>query len=140
MPHSTGPVALCDLGMRYGRQMGPDSKVHGANMGPTWVLSAPDGPHVGPMNLAAVPAVWSVGPNIYWGLLICTELWVSCSQLMVIWPISVIFNDHWQSVCTAPKWQPSYICKRTVWGSRMRVHRRTGCGNLIRVGIPVAYG
>ena len=30
----------------------PDSKVHGANMGPTWVLPAPDGPHVGPMNLA----------------------------------------------------------------------------------------
>ena len=30
----------------------PDSNVHGANMGPTWVLSAPDGPHVGPMNLA----------------------------------------------------------------------------------------
>ena len=30
----------------------PDSKVNGANMGPTWVLSAPDGPHVGPMNLA----------------------------------------------------------------------------------------
>ena len=29
----------------------PDSKVHGANMGPTWVLSAPDGPHVGPMDL-----------------------------------------------------------------------------------------
>ena len=23
----------------------PDSKVHGANMGHTWVLSAPDGPH-----------------------------------------------------------------------------------------------
>ena len=30
----------------------PASKVHGANMGPTWVLSAPDGSHVGPMNLA----------------------------------------------------------------------------------------
>ena len=30
----------------------PGSKVHGANMEPTWVLSAPDGPHVGPMNLA----------------------------------------------------------------------------------------
>ena len=30
----------------------PDSKVHGANMGPTWVLLAPDGPHVAPMNLA----------------------------------------------------------------------------------------
>ena len=30
----------------------PDSKVHGANMEPTWVLSAPDGPHAGPTNLA----------------------------------------------------------------------------------------
>ena len=30
----------------------PDSKVHGGNMGPTWVPSAPDGPRVGPMNLA----------------------------------------------------------------------------------------
>ena len=35
-----GPIIHC-----------PDSKVHGSNMGPTWVLSAPDGPHVGPMNL-----------------------------------------------------------------------------------------
>ena len=30
----------------------PDRKVHGANMGPTWVLSAPDGPHVVPINFA----------------------------------------------------------------------------------------
>ena len=30
----------------------PDSEVHGVIMGPTWVLSAPDGPHVGPMNFA----------------------------------------------------------------------------------------
>ena len=30
----------------------PDSKVHGANMGPTWVLLVADGTHVGPMNLA----------------------------------------------------------------------------------------
>ena len=29
-----------------------DSKVHEANMGPTWVLWAPDGPHVGPMSFA----------------------------------------------------------------------------------------
>ena len=29
-----------------------DSKVHGAKMRSTWVLSGPDGPHVGPMNLA----------------------------------------------------------------------------------------
>ena len=36
----------------------PDNKVHGANMGSTWVLSAPDGPHVGLMNLA----IWIIQP------------------------------------------------------------------------------
>ena len=30
----------------------PDNKIHGAIMGPTCVLSAPDEPHIGPMNLA----------------------------------------------------------------------------------------
>ena len=38
---------------------GPDSKVHGANMGSTWVLSAPGGPHVGPINFA-------VRGSFYW--------------------------------------------------------------------------
>ena len=36
----------------YTIDISPDSKVHGANMGPTWVLSAPDGSPVGPANLA----------------------------------------------------------------------------------------
>ena len=30
----------------------PDSKAHGANMGPIWGRQNPGGPHVGPMNLA----------------------------------------------------------------------------------------
>ena len=34
----------------------PDSKVHGANMGPNWGQQDPGGPHVGPMNLA----IWEV--------------------------------------------------------------------------------
>ena len=36
----------------------PDSKVHGANMGPTWILSAPDGSHGGPMNFAIWEDTW----------------------------------------------------------------------------------
>ena len=32
-------------------QTTPDSKVHGANVGPTWVLAAQGGPQMGPMNL-----------------------------------------------------------------------------------------
>ena len=30
----------------------PDSKVHGANMGPIWGQQDPGGPHVGPINFA----------------------------------------------------------------------------------------
>ena len=30
----------------------PDSKVHGANMGPIWGRQDPGGPHVDPMNFA----------------------------------------------------------------------------------------
>ena len=41
----------------------PDSKVHWAHMGPTWVLSAPGRPHVGPMNLAI-----RTGILVYWSI------------------------------------------------------------------------
>ena len=37
----------------------PDSKVHGANMGPIWGRQDPGGPHVGPVNLA----IWGVFPG-----------------------------------------------------------------------------
>ena len=46
-------------------QLHPDSKVHGANMGPTWGRQDPDGPHVGHMNLA----IWA-------GLNDSTEVWM----------------------------------------------------------------
>ena len=36
----------------------PDSNFHEAHMGPSWVLSAPAGPHVGPMNLAIKDSSW----------------------------------------------------------------------------------
>ena len=47
------PSNLVSIFMRQKSNAGnyPDSKDHGANMGPTWVLSAPGGPNVGPMNL-----------------------------------------------------------------------------------------
>ena len=40
-------------------EMYPDSKVYRARMGPTWVLSAPDGPHVGHMNFA-IMLLWTI--------------------------------------------------------------------------------
>ena len=50
------PVSVGNY-MYFSTHYSPDSKVHGANMGPTWVLSALDGPHVGPMNLAIREAI-----------------------------------------------------------------------------------
>ena len=47
---ATGIEAI-SLGHKYINRHYPDTMSHGVNMGPTWVLSAPDGPHVGPMNL-----------------------------------------------------------------------------------------
>ena len=38
----------------------PDSKVHGANMGPIWGRQDPGGPHVGPKNFA----IWVMIHNI----------------------------------------------------------------------------
>ena len=38
----------------------PDSKVHGANMGPIWGRQDPGGPHVGPMNFA----IWAIDGNV----------------------------------------------------------------------------
>ena len=52
-----GPLCGAFIGDRWiplakASDADPNSKVHGANMVPTWVMSASDGPHVGPMNLA----------------------------------------------------------------------------------------
>ena len=40
----------------------PDSKVHGANIGPIWGQQYPCGPHVGPINFAIWDAHWSEKP------------------------------------------------------------------------------
>ena len=38
---------------------GPDSKVHGGNLGPIWGRQDPCGPHVGPMNFAIWVDIWN---------------------------------------------------------------------------------
>ena len=51
--------------------------VHGANMGPNWVLSAPDGPHVGPIYLAIRITSQSFTVTVSWcvGVLLADLLW-----------------------------------------------------------------
>ena len=59
----------------------PDSKAHGANMGPTWVLSAPDGPHVGPMSLAIRVVLVIHGCHFSISLDRCTSILTCLSPL-----------------------------------------------------------
>ena len=72
----------------------PDCILHGVNMGPTWVLSAPDGPHVGPMNLAI---------RVYTGMLFKTiplpllHLKPTCLKFY-IWT-NVTIADFWVCIC-----------------------------------------
>ena len=44
----------------------PDSKVHGANMGPIWGRQDPGGPHVGPMNFALWVMLQNVNVQLPW--------------------------------------------------------------------------
>ena len=60
-----------------------DSKVHGANMRPTWILLAPDGPHVCPMNLAI--RVSSVTLNIV--IMTCLLQYIDIS-----WSVSLLLQ------------------------------------------------
>ena len=53
-------------------RISPDSKVHRAYMGRTWVLSAPGGPHVGLMNLG----IWETFEA--WGYQLTTPLLRLC--------------------------------------------------------------
>ena len=44
----------------------PDSKVHGANVGPTWGRQDPGGPHVGHMNFVIWDDVKQSGAGTKW--------------------------------------------------------------------------
>ena len=44
----------------------PDSKVHGANMGPIWGRQDPEGPNVGPMNFAIWVYLWAAVSKDIW--------------------------------------------------------------------------
>ena len=95
----------------------PDNKVHVANMGSTWVLSVPDGPHVGPMNLAirvlimndatsrsgideAIQHHWVPGPFSFMSIggtkLIenIVNLWISCHYGNNAWAVGTLFVKH----------------------------------------------
>ena len=80
----------------------PDSKVYGANMGFTWVMSAPDGPHVGPMKLAIgdvtlwrIILEWSfqaaITPMKHYDDVIMSEIASQITSLTIVY--STVYSD-----------------------------------------------
>ena len=51
----------------------PDSKVHGANMGPIWGRQDPGGSHVGPMNFTIWVVNWTHCHAALYTLYTCKE-------------------------------------------------------------------
>ena len=76
----------------------PDNKVHGASMGPTWVLSAPGEPHVGPVNLA-IRGVSHLGS--YSGYVLLLREWARRVSLVrcnaMAWSPGCTDNPRWSS-------------------------------------------
>ena len=60
----------------------PDSKVHGGNMGPTWVLSAPAGPHVGPWTLLSgmISIEWYICSSANWYIIYWYDVLWTCKN------------------------------------------------------------
>ena len=73
----------------------PDSKVHGANMWPTWVLSAPDGPHAGPTNLV----IWQFRPIMTSGFFIRPHVIHPATKLSIFfWTQQSIYMSVYWSI------------------------------------------
>ena len=68
----------------------PDSKVHGANMGPIWGRQDPGGPHIGPMNFA----IWDALDGIH---IFLSKILLMSSWNTTLWSYRIVicFNFVW---------------------------------------------
>ena len=88
-PRSMSFISIITTTMQY--QATPDSKVYGANMGPTWDRQDPCGPHVGPMSFAIWDSMCENGMLLY----MCTKMClVDMKYLVYIW-----WDDWWPLTC-----------------------------------------
>ena len=91
----------------------PDSKVRGANMGPTWGQQDPGGPHVGPTNLAIRMVIRFFLRQIIHGVFILIFMPSSPPQPCIGWDIKMMshpnsnagFINIWD--CLICQWSPN---------------------------------
>ena len=106
-------------------QMMPNSKVHGANMGPIWVRQDPGGSHVGPMNLAIWDASHAGHPTSHKEQQSRTRLSSFPPMLMYMfsWPMpSHYLNQYWNIVNLTDRNKLQSIFN---WNSYIFIHENT---------------
>ena len=120
--HSVGVVS-CNGLLSNGRQAicwsNPESKVHGANMGPIWGRQDPGGPHVGPMNFV----IWECWPSSLASIYLNDGQHRRLSGVWFIWVLSLIspFNYGGCQVLAYNSWpalQLIYSTKVHSWAAR----------------------
>ena len=126
--HVISTRVTCNI-RHYRSDVYPDSKVHGANMGHTWVLSAPDGLHVGPMDLAIMIGLHRVlqqhhhqaqscccGYNIRWRIHKCWQ--VSLTDRMKKKTFSSFLSRQKWRTCLKREGASSTTAPQPAWHAR----------------------
>ena len=109
---STKPCGVGCISGMYSMLYGvPDSKVHGASMGPIWGWQDPGGPHVGPMNLA----IWGTFVTvILYVIYVVNDRWSDCD---CFYSCHQFIERNWaHRTSDVKKFGPfSCICYRSWW-------------------------
>ena len=105
-------------GEKINQNHNTDSKVHGANMGPSWGWQDPGGPHVGPMNFAIwehnkrqeslkcqhisrdICSVWSLDK---WLMTMCQKAFSNTLQTPRLLPVSQNLIIPWNAALIHPR-------------------------------------
>ena len=75
----------------------PDSKIHGANMGPIWGQQVPGGPHAGPMNYIILGHKVGLVMNIEGNQLFGWRFLTDRAELFKFDKIHCVFVIHYTS-------------------------------------------
>ena len=105
---NSGRVCLCTKVQNT--ELSLDNKVRGANMGPTWVLSAPDGPHVGHINfdisVSTSPWCQHNTSNISSSFIHVLVWWLSIRiYIYICIYIYTLYIHSWQKRLLHPHWR-----------------------------------
>ena len=104
-------ISMAKLPIDFNPLSTPNSKVHGANMGPIWGWQDPGGPHVGPMNFA----IWDwfqIYTGVWFNIKMVSYQYSEfhCGDKTVVRSSDRLISTMGMTILS-PQWEwPSYLC------------------------------